>query len=145
MHTQNFMTDSCSTHSKPQPPTFDSPLPLATLDNIALYSYNSENIHNSKYSYHYTQDLLTLHSHTDSTLPPLPLTALAITTPMVHHQWERALASHPDRQFVQHLTGNLQSALLHPAHVQEYQSTELQAGCIVGPVSHPNQQIRRNS
>ena len=41
MHTQYSTTDTCSTHSQPLPPTFDSPLPLAALDNIALYSYNT--------------------------------------------------------------------------------------------------------
>ena len=106
--------------------------------------------------YPYTQHLLQLESHTDAEPILLPPSALNIITPLIYHQWEKALILHPDRQFVQYLLsgiekgfhtgvnrlhtckrakGNMHSALVHPTPVEDYLHTELQASRIIGPIS----------
>ena len=99
------------------------------------------------HSYPYTGDLLRLHSYRPSKPTQLPLSCQTITTPLVDSEWERALADHPDRQFVDYILqgiregfrigfdhsrasckstgGNMQSALENPGPVDEYLSKEI--------------------
>ena len=35
------------------------------------------------------------------------VTALTIITPLIHHEWEKSLASHPDSQFVRYLLSGI--------------------------------------
>ena len=120
-----------------------------------LFTLNLNEHGDNSQLYSYTQHLLELEAHTDAELILLQPIALNITTPLVYHQWEKALTLHPDRQFVQYLLsgikrgfhigvnrhqtckrakGNMNSALLHPTQIEDYLRTELQASRIVGPI-----------
>ena len=168
-HAHHHLSDSCSS-SHPSPHRTQLQSHFATQDNSLQISYKDWYIYlneqsNNRQLYPYTQHLLELESHTDAVPIPLPPSALEITTPLVHHQWEKALALHPDRQFVQYILsgiakgfhigvnrlltckrakGNMHSASLHPTPVEDYLRTELQAGRIRGPVpDNPLIQISR--
>ena len=169
-HAHHQKSDSCNTSLQLTPISAHLPLPLAAQDNLLQVSYKDWYIYlnehgNNSQLYSYTQHLLELQAHTDAEPIPLPPSALNITTPLIYHQWEKALALHPDRQFVQYLLsgikqgfhigvnrhhtckrakGNMHSALLHPTPIEDYLRTELQAGRIVGPIpDSPHIQISR--
>ena len=104
----------------------------------------------------YTPDLLKLESCTPLHATKIPVALAKINTPLRFPAWERALASHPDRDFVEYiLTGircgfrigfshrshacrpakrNMQSAKELPHIVEEYLATEVEAGRLIGPL-----------
>ena len=157
MHANHHTSDSYSNFIGAMSPNLNVQPQQIIATDYQLPPYDdSSSIHNNDPPlYPYTQDLLNLETHTDAAPVPLLPAALAVITPLVHHEWEKALISHPDRQFVLYLlagirqgfhigfdrnhtckrmTRNMQSALLHPAPVEDYLRTELQAGRIVGPI-----------
>ena len=122
--------------------------------------------------YLYTEDLRELNRCT----PTLGSTAvheklLGIHTPLVVAHWESMLASHPDREYVDYLIKgirdgfrvgyqrvvgieqslssarkNLQSAEENPQVVEQYLSTELERGVVLGPFQReefPNVHVNR--
>ncbi len=83
----------------------------------------------------------------------LPATATAITTPLKVEEWQKALAAHPEREFVKYVINgvchgfrigfdrrkvapvstsrNIPSTFQHPEPVRQYLATELNANRIV--------------
>ena len=87
--------------------------------------------------------------------PPIPPQALHIITPLLPHQWENELSQHPDQRLVSYVVSgltngfhigyqrkgcsrmsarmNMLSASQNPGPVQQYLSSEREAGRIAGP------------
>ena len=103
--------DSCSNFKQSTTTNDLAPQQLTTLDNnISLTDFSFIPIPNNiSNNYPYTKQLLQLQSHRDNKLPPLPLSALAIVTPLMYEEWLRALASHPDQAFTDYLLKGIAS------------------------------------
>ena len=108
--------------------------------------------------YQYTTDLLGLDKCTPLSYAPTPMPLARMVTPLKLREWESALASHPDREYVHYLIrgiqegfrvgfdrrsplrssgGNMPSAQKQAAVVEEYLGMECAEGRMVGPLD-PN-------
>ena len=109
--------------------------------------------------YQYTTDLLGLDKCTPLSYAPTPMPLARMVTPLKLREWESALVSHPDREYVHYLIrgiregfrvgfdrlsplrssgGNMPSAREQAAVVEEYLGKECAECRMVGPLD-PNE------
>ena len=109
--------------------------------------------------YQYTKDLCELDAcRPQCPVAQIPPEACTVVTPLPQEHWERALADHPDRQFVRYIINglrdsfrigfqhgratcrsaatNMQSARMYPEPVAQYLESEQLASRIVGPFAN---------
>ena len=127
---------------------------------LLLDLIESHNLAGNIEPYPYMSDLLSLNWTRPADSIVLPELS-HITTPLVSHDWEAALVSHPDRALVRYITEglrlgfrigfqrhsplkpatcNMPSATEHPEVVQRYIEDELRKGRFLGPFHNSHSQ-----
>lgn len=119
-------------------------------------------------TYPYTKHLKILDGRRPQTAAKIPDELKLVRTPLVQQEWERCLASHPDRAYCDYLLkgmkegfrvgfqydshtckrskANMLSASKNPEVVEKYLDNEVQLGRVVGPLeldAHPKVQTSR--